>query len=147
MRKNLFTAGALLAAAVLALPPVLAQEADPSAQAKVGASTFREYCRSCHGSEGKGDGSVGKYLDPKPADLTRISERNKGEFPAEQVQAAIAGGKSIKGHGDSEMPIWGNAFREVRGGQTEEQVNERIANLVQFLKSIQVTPAAEAQKP
>jgi mono/diheme cytochrome c family protein len=139
MKKISTVAAALLSASVLALSPTLAQEPDPGAQAKMGAATFREYCRSCHGPEARGDGPVGKYLEPKPADLTRISERNRGAFPFDEVYAAIAGGKAIKGHGDSEMPIWGNAFREVRGGQSPEQVKERITRLVHYLKSIQVT--------
>jgi mono/diheme cytochrome c family protein len=122
-------------------PPLSGQEPASEAQAKIGASIFREYCRSCHGVEGKGDGPVGKYLDPKPADLTRISDRNRGQFPFDDVYAAIAGGKAIKGHGDSEMPIWGSAFREVRGGQSPEQVKERITRLVHYLRSIQAPPA------
>ena len=147
MRKNLTMGAVVLVTSIVALAPVLAQEADPSAQAKMGASTFREYCRSCHGPEGKGDGSVGKFLDPKPADLTRISERNKGVFPFDQVYAAISGGKAVKGHGDSEMPIWGSAFREVRGGQTEEQVKQRITRLVHYLQTIQVQAKLESAQP
>jgi mono/diheme cytochrome c family protein len=138
MKKRPAVAAALVFGAIVALPPLVAQEASSDAQAKIGASIFREYCRSCHGAEAVGDGPVGKYLDPKPADLTRIAERNKGVFPFDDVYAAIAGGKAIKGHGDSEMPIWGNAFREVRGGQSPEQVKERITRLVHYLKSIQV---------
>ena len=129
----------LLATCALAWAPSLAAEepAAAAAQAKMGAYTFREYCRSCHGSEGKGDGPVGKYLSPKPADLTLIRARNRGEFPFDDVYAAIASGKAVKGHGSSEMPIWGSAFRDVRGGQTEEQVAERINQLVHYLVSIQ----------
>jgi mono/diheme cytochrome c family protein len=135
--------GLSLAVIVTAAAPLAAQQASAESQVSKGASTFRHYCRTCHGEEAKGDGPVAKYLTPKPADLTKIAERNKGEFPAEAVHAAIAGGQPVKGHGTSEMPVWGTAFREVHGTQTEEQVTGRIAELVAYLKSIQA-PAAKS---
>jgi mono/diheme cytochrome c family protein len=141
MKSMSFVCGSLLVAASIAgLAPLAAQEvaASPEAQARLGGLTFREYCRSCHGPEAKGDGPVAQYLTPKPADLTRIAERNKGEFPSDAVAAAISGGKAIKGHGNSEMPVWGEAFLKTRKGHTPEEVKERIAQLVLYLKSIQV---------
>jgi mono/diheme cytochrome c family protein len=130
---------AALIGALLLLVPVagaLAQEGEDT-QARLGQIAFREYCRSCHGNLAKGDGPVAGHLNPKPADLTGISERNGGEFPAEKVQAAIAGGKDVAGHGNSEMPVWGNAFKKVRGGQSAGEVDEKIAQLVAYLASIQ----------
>jgi mono/diheme cytochrome c family protein len=145
MKSMSFVCGVLLVAASIAgVAPLAAQEdaqevaASPEAQARLGGLTFREYCRSCHGPEAKGDGPVAQYLTPKPADLTRIAQRNKGEFPSDAVSAAITGGKTIKGHGNSEMPVWGEAFLKIRKGQTEEEVKERIAQIVLYLKSIQV---------
>ena len=138
MSPSSLASGLLLAAWSMTLAPQLAaEEPESAAQAKVGAHTFREYCRSCHGAEAKGDGPVGKYLSPKPADLTLIRARNRGEFPFDEVYAAIASGKAVKGHGSSEMPVWGSAFREVRGGQSEESVAERIRQLVHYVQSIQ----------
>ena len=84
---------------------------------------------------------VAEHLTPRPADLTRIRERNGGEFPVTAVHDAIAGGKPVKGHGTSEMPVWGEAFRQVMGGQTPEDVEERIGQLVAYLRSIQTPPA------
>jgi len=133
----------LIALATIVAAPLAGQEPDRSAQARMGAYTFREYCRSCHGLEGKGDGPVAEHLNPRPADLTGIRERNRGEFPFDDVYAAVAMGKRVKGHGNSEMPVWGNAFRNVRGGQSEEEVKVRITQLVHFLASIQT--GAETQ--
>jgi high-affinity iron transporter len=36
----------------------------------LGAAVYQANCASCHGSLGKGDGPMGRGLDPKPADLT-----------------------------------------------------------------------------
>jgi mono/diheme cytochrome c family protein len=116
------------------------QEASEASMISAGAMTFRHYCRTCHGTEARGDGPVAQYLTPKPADLTRIRERNRGEFPSEAVYDAIAGGKPVKGHGTSEMPVWGEAFRQAHGGQDPEDVKVRITQLVAYLRSIQ-TPA------
>lgn len=114
-----------------------AQETESGAEADRGRVTFREYCRSCHGTEARGDGPVAEYLSPQPADLTKIAQRNQGEFPFDKVYKAIAGGRNVKGHGSSEMPVWGKAFQRVRGGESEEQVKVRITNLVHYLRSIQ----------
>ncbi len=35
-----------------------------------GKTTFEQYCGSCHGSSGKGDGPAGAALNPKPKDLS-----------------------------------------------------------------------------
>ena len=119
----------------------LGQQASEASMISAGAATFRHYCRSCHGPEARGDGPVAQHLTPKPADLTRIRERNGGEFPSEAVHEAIAGGKPVKGHGSSEMPVWGESFRQVQGGQTSDDVKQRIAQLVAYLRSIQTPPA------
>lgn len=37
-----------------------------------GRTLFVDYCSSCHGSSGRGDGPAGKYLSPQPADLVYL---------------------------------------------------------------------------
>ena len=129
--------GVLLAGAVTTAAPLLAQELSPEVQAGMGKATFRHYCQSCHGPEARGDGPVAQYLKPKPADLTRIRERNKGEFPSDAVYAAIAGGQPVKGHGTSEMPVWGEAFHQTHSDESDAQIEARITQLVEYLRSIQ----------
>jgi mono/diheme cytochrome c family protein len=124
--------------------PLVAQEPSQEVQAGKGGMTFRHYCRSCHGEEAKGDGPVSQYLTPKPADLTRIAERNKGEFPTDKVYDAVAGGHPVKGHGTSEMPVWGTAFRESHVSSSDEEVRQRILEVVAYLRSIQSPPVAAA---
>ena len=41
--------------------------------AEAGAAHYQQYCASCHGPTGRGDGPVGAALDPKPADHSDAS--------------------------------------------------------------------------
>ncbi len=71
-----------------------------------GAEDFAAFCSSCHGAAGKGNGEVASALAHKPADLTRLSRRNGGEFPKLRVMAKIwgyTGGKD----GEAVMPNFG----------------------------------------
>ncbi len=52
---------------------------------------FMAHCASCHGADGTGDGPVAAALDPPPADLTTIAQRNGGDFPFAEVMAVIDG--------------------------------------------------------
>lgn len=123
---------------VLVLLTALPLTAEPDAgQVTVGRHTFRTYCASCHGQEARGDGPVAEHLAVAPSDLTRISARNEGAFPAARVAQVIDGREPVRGHGSREMPIWGDAFRKTDAALSEQEVEEKIAALVQFLESIQ----------
>lgn len=112
------------------------EELDPQSVA-IGNGLFRSYCASCHGSSAKGDGQVAQYLKVAPSDLTKIAERNGGEFDNVLVRQIIDGRKKVRGHGHGEMPVWGDAFLNTPGGMTKEQVTERIGQLADYLESIQ----------
>ena len=60
----------------------LQNPADPSVEAIArGRATFRERCVACHGDRGRGDGSAGVLLDPKPADLVlHVPQHSDGEL-------------------------------------------------------------------
>ena len=102
-----------------------------------GRISYNRYCRSCHGEWGKGDGAVADVLKVPPADLTRVAQRNGGEFPFDEVFKTIDGRKGVAGHGLRDMPIWGNVFKESEE-TSDEQVIEKVAQLTYFVKSIQV---------
>jgi mono/diheme cytochrome c family protein len=109
-----------------------------------GAHTYKAYCAVCHGRTGHGDGPLSASLRVTPADLTRISKRNRGVFPFDKMAKIIDGREHVKGHGDSDMPVWGDAFLESREGYDEAKVKEKIRELAHYLASIQET--AEASK-
>lgn len=134
----------LAALAAFAAAPVSAQTppAQPATESRVGGSSvFRTYCASCHGATGRGDGQVAQFLKRKPADLTRIAERNKGTYPAERVFQMIDGRQVVKAHGDSQMPVWGDAFSKSTTDSDAAAVKAKIDALVEHIESIQVRPA------
>jgi mono/diheme cytochrome c family protein len=106
-----------------------------------GKSVFTTYCASCHGESGRGNGTVAIFLRRAPADLTQIAIRNKGTFPAERVFQQIDGRQVVKPHGESQMPVWGDAFSKSATNADERAVREKITALVAYLESIQEHPA------
>lgn len=113
-----------------------------------GKAEFRNSCALCHGSDGKGTSGVIDLLKKAPPDLTQLSKRNGGKFPTERVSAMIDGREIIKGHGDRDMPAWGDRYStdkekaaEYYGDlpykDTEQFVKSRIKALTDYLVSIQ----------
>jgi mono/diheme cytochrome c family protein len=90
-----------------------------AAEGDQGRAHYLRYCGSCHGVEGKGDGTVSRSLKLKPADLTQIQKKNKGIFPLEKVLATIDGKTRIAAHGESKMPVWGEIFEKEASTQKE----------------------------
>lgn len=103
-----------------------------------GASLFRTYCASCHGVSAKGDGPLAASLRVAPPDLTRFAQRAKGKFDADKVARIVDGRDPVKGHGGSDMPVWGDAFKRSHDGFSEKAVKERIDDIVEYLRTLQV---------
>lgn len=124
-----------LAVAVL---PLLALGAAASAAEVTEAQreNFFEYCASCHGPMGRGDGPVAAELKKRPADLTLLAKNNNGQFPYAKVRVIIDGrGQAIGIHGPAEMPVWGQRFSQE--GNNDPQVRGKILSIVDYLVSIQ----------
>ena len=103
-----------------------------------GRASYKQYCESCHGPDGKGTGEVGVELTASPADLTQLKARYNGTFPVDSVYQAIDGRKDVEAHGTREMPVWGNIWGEEGGGPVpDEVVTKRINELVEYIRSIQ----------
>jgi mono/diheme cytochrome c family protein len=98
---------------------------------------FKTYCAACHGVDGKGDGPAGPALKKQPANLTDLTERNGGKFPDLKVFNTIKGDSDMPAHGSRDMPVWGNLFPSISRGNPAE-VQMRIANLTDYIKSLQV---------
>jgi len=104
-----------------------------------GGATYKAYCAVCHGVGGKGDGPAVKALAKAPSDLTTITARHNGKFPAMAVKMAIVGDTVVAAHGTRDMPIWGPVMRSAEGtGKTEL----RLKNLIDYLERIQVSPGS-----
>jgi mono/diheme cytochrome c family protein len=135
-------ASLLLAASPAAVAARSARQPSAPAPPVTGSELFRTYCASCHGASGRGNGAVAIFLRVAPADLTQIAQRNKGVFPAERVYGVIDGRHAVKVHGDSQMPVWGDAFSRSVAGGDERVVKARIQELVAYLKTLQVSAPA-----
>ncbi len=102
-----------------------------------GAALFRAHCASCHGSSGRGDGPVAQFLKIPPADLTQIAKQSRGAFPAAEMTRIIDGRQRVRTHGDSRMPVWGDAFSQSLTHADEALVRQKIEALVKYLQGIQ----------
>ena len=100
-----------------------------------GARIFRNYCASCHGAGGSGDGPVAPALKTKVPRLTTLARRNHGTFPAARVRSIIAGDEDHAAHGSRQMPVWGPIFHQIDNDQDLGYV--RLKNLTEYLNSIQ----------
>jgi hypothetical protein len=110
---------------------------------ELGERDFINYCAACHGVGAKGDGTIGEFLTLAVPDLTELSKRNGGQFPEARVTEVIDGRAEVKVHGMRDMPVWGDWFDaeaaspDIDRKARELIVNDRIASLVLYLKSIQ----------
>jgi mono/diheme cytochrome c family protein len=100
-----------------------------------GADMFHAYCAPCHGADGKGDGPVAPALNTRLPDLTTISKRHGGIFPALRIEQIISGDELIFAHGSREMPIWGPIFHQIESDR--DLGNVRLHNLTRYLQTIQ----------
>jgi mono/diheme cytochrome c family protein len=129
-----------LAAATLALafalPEVTSgqQREDPTS----GASLYRAFCVSCHGTNGKGGGPIADTLPQKVPDLTTISRSNGGVYPRDRVLTAVRNGGTTGVHSPGGMSYWEKEFAvlEPQKGAAEQ----RLRALVDYIETLQVKP-------
>ena len=141
----------LAAASIAAAAPAFAQdEAAPTPRAwpsptaqdiAAGKADFVKHCAPCHGENGQGHGpEVDVIPGIKPADLTRISIRNGGVFPRNEIADTIDGRKLIPSHKRFDMPFWGVNFQE-EGKEfspgSEAKASHRIEAIVDYIETIQ----------
>ena len=112
--------------------------AEPSEWAK---ADYINYCASCHGVAGAGDGPMEDQLKGKPSDLTVLAKNNGGSFPYPKVYRTIDGTwdkGNLRAHGSSEMPIWGDVFRRKAIGENSYmETKGRIMTIIQYIESLQ----------
>jgi mono/diheme cytochrome c family protein len=99
-----------------------------------GGQLFLSYCAPCHGKDAKGNGPSAPALTVSPPDLTTLSKRNNGKFPADYFASVLKNGINVPAHGSAEMPIWGSTFADAK---THRIVAMRVSDLIHYLESIQ----------
>lgn len=124
-------AGLILTACVLGPQP----EPTPT-----GAQDFTDYCADCHGPKGLGDGPAAEGLATKPADLTQLTAKNGGTFPATGTMAQIWGYTGAKG--DRVMPEFaplldGEMVPYDGGDGIMTPTPIRLVQLSEYVKSLQ----------
>jgi mono/diheme cytochrome c family protein len=137
---RLLVGGALLGTACAdGSSPAAEAESGQPMLASLGAESFQQYCASCHGADGRGNGPAAAALRARPADLTRIAARRGGIFPEAEVATYIDGRFELTAHGTREMPVWGEKLGETIAPDVhpDEVVRGRIVTLVEYLKTIQ----------
>jgi mono/diheme cytochrome c family protein len=137
MQRQLPILVLLLVAVVCSASAQVKSQRQPTMRPVDGAGIFRNYCAACHGIDGRGNGPVSKALKQGAPDLTRLSQRNDGAFPAIHVRSTIMFGADelLPAHGSKAMPIWGPIFHEIEFDQ--DLGNVRLENITKYLESIQ----------
>jgi mono/diheme cytochrome c family protein len=95
---------------------------------------YAENCTVCHGAEGKGGGPLAKALNLTPPDLTTLSTRSGGRFPAAHVLSILQNGGAEASDGDKAMPKWTKIFAHECGvmyGQKATGELERYIETIQ----------------
>jgi len=126
----------LLGAAIVVVASALVTVGAQGAQPYSGNGDYQVYCSSCHGTEARGDGAIAKSLKKRPADLTQLTKRNDGVYPADKVFSIIDGRKGVS-HSDSDMPAWGDVFAKASESAGAENTAARIDTLVKYLQTLQ----------
>ena len=129
------TSLALAQETVPTIKPVPIQPTSPVS----GEQMYATYCAVCHGTKGTGNGPAAPAMKTPPVDLTLLSQKNGGTFPAAHVSTVLQFGVETTAHGTSQMPIWGDLMGTLHGasGGNTTVVHQRIVNLTNYLKQIQ----------
>ena len=101
-----------------------------------GQQMYSSYCASCHGADGKGNGSAAYKLTVRPADLTTLAANNGGKFPSAHVAAAIDEGSDASARMSNQMPAWGVIFDRM-GHLDQFEKMQRETNLTSYIAGLQ----------
>ncbi len=149
MLKSKTVLGPILSGLVVFLcQAVNVASAEMDASLAFGKTEYDNNCTVCHGRGGTGGGPMSDLFKVQPPGLSMISKRNGGVFPVLKVYQIIDGRRGLRGHGNDQMPIWGNRYRvnaeqHLSSTNVPHDVNPefivhgRILSLVYYLESIQ----------
>jgi len=121
--------------ALLLFGPVVHAGTNAVAQ---GRFVYLDYCASCHGLNGAGDGPVAAALSTPPANLRLLSERYGNPLPEDQIARFIDGRADVKAHGPRDMPVWGEqVWRYPEDKGNKNAIKSEFTKLIAYLQSIQ----------
>jgi mono/diheme cytochrome c family protein len=101
-----------------------------------GQESFVRYCASCHGTDAKGNGPAAIAMKTPPPDLTTLSRRYNGRYPAGYVSALLKFGRSLAAHGSEEMPVWGSRFKAIDPVH-DPTGQQHVDDVVAYIESLQ----------
>jgi len=142
--RNLRALPLVLVAAAAAIGVTACATQGGMQRPQTGAKIFAASCAACHGADARGNGPVSPFLNVRVPDLTAITVRHGGEFPADQIYQFIDGQGQEHPDETRHMPIWGYEFY----GDSDDdavahrQASEKIDRVVAYLKSLQHSEGA-----
>lgn len=143
LKKSLILLGSLLVATSLCLAqqkaeqkPVVKQTPIKQTSAASGKEMYTQYCAPCHGTDGKGGGPASSAMKTAPTDLTQLTKKHDGKYPANYVAGVLKFGGTLNAHGSAEMPVWGPLFQSLDKFH-DTAVQQRISNLVGYIETMQ----------
>ena len=93
-----------------------------AADAEQGKKLYGQFCASCHGQSGKGDGPAAAALNPKPRDHTDKEYMSK--MSDEDMLKVIKNGGASVGKSPL-MPPWGASLK-----------NEQIQDIIVYIRTL-----------
>ncbi len=119
-------------------------EAQQSPQAAdVGLREYLANCARCHETNGKGDGHYAQFHKIRIPDLTQLSARNNGVFPAERVREIIDGTRVVILHGTPGMAVWGDKYKAMAAEDCKAKpcdsaafIDARILALTDYIRTL-----------
>jgi len=104
-----------------------------------GKAPYEQYCASCHGVDADGKGPVASELKVPPADLRQLGRKYGNPLPVPKLREFIDGRGMVRGHGTSEMPVWGEAFKGGAPATPRAELFGRgtILSILDYLQTLQ----------
>ena len=105
-----------------------------------GQEMYGQYCAGCHGNDGQGLGPAAHYCSVPPARLALLAMRNHGVYPSNHVSQVLHSGTGKRPEGQGYMPVWAPLLQSMNGDKLET-TETRIANLTEYVRTLQERPA------
>ena len=101
-----------------------------------GDQMYAKYCASCHGIRGQGNGPAAPAFKHAPTNLTKLTQSHGGTYPRMLVYESVIEGGNVRGHGNAQMPVWGDLF--VRMDGFHSQIPQmRLKALADYIETLQ----------